>query len=109
MAERFAIVELMGHRRFGARISEADEFGRKFLRAEIPVGSAWVEQLINPDSVYALTTCDESAARAQNNDTWTLRQSVPGLPEHATENHPDRDCDHDDDGDPFEPIAGGMG
>jgi hypothetical protein len=78
--EQFAIVELMGHRRFGARIADCERFGAKFLHAEIltPAGEPIV-QIVNPASIYALTVCTEAQARAQNTK-WSLQTAVPMLP-----------------------------
>jgi hypothetical protein len=79
--DQFAIVEMMGHRRFGARVSEVEQFGAKMMRAEILVPNADpVIQFVSPSSLYAVTLCDEATARKQNNDAWSLRQAIPGLP-----------------------------
>lgn len=65
--EGWAIVELMGHRRLGANVSERSIAGVVFLRLDIP----WRDpdkairttQFYRPDVVYCLTPCTEETAR----------------------------------------------
>jgi hypothetical protein len=73
--EQFAVVELMGHRRFGAQVTEVDRFGIKMMRAEIQVDPPIV-QFVHPQSIYALTVCTVEQARAVN-DRFMLEQAVP--------------------------------
>lgn len=102
--DQFAIVELMGHRRFGARVSESEQFGQKFLRAEIVgagPGEFVAEQLVHPQSIYAVTLCTEDRARAINT-RWSLQSALPMLPDVAGDDDLDAD-DRDSDAD----ILGG--
>ena len=63
--EGWMIVELVGHRRLAGMVTEEVIAGKAMLRLDIPdrKGSI-VTQYVNPDSVYALTPCDEKIARA---------------------------------------------
>jgi hypothetical protein len=70
--EKWAIVEIMGHRRLAGRISEASFAGAQFVRVEAPTFSdgftspqqeVMVEQLYAPGSIFAITPCDEATAR----------------------------------------------
>jgi hypothetical protein len=108
---RFAIVELMGHRRFGAKVSTVEEFGVKLMRAEVlePVDGAVVVQLIHPQAVYAVTLCTEAQARGLNT-RWALQSALPMLPGGEIDGapplegraqparHDEEECDDDDDG-----------
>lgn len=58
----FAIVEIMGHRRYGARVSEVQKFGATFLRADVLTEPPFT-QYVPPGSIFALTTCSEEQAR----------------------------------------------
>lgn len=63
------IVEQMGHRRFGALVTETEIAGVKMLRCEVlgPVAPAVsMVTVIHPNTVFALTECDETAARRAN-------------------------------------------
>lgn len=104
-ADRFAVVEMLGHRRFGARISEVEMFGAKLMRAEIlgPRSGEYVaEQFVSANALYAVTIVTENHARTINTP-WQLRTSVPMLPAvdgFRREGEPDPrdascDCDHD--------------
>lgn len=79
MNDQFAIVEMMGHRRFGARVTEVERFGAKCMRAEILSEGPTVEQYVFPGSIYAVTMCTEPQARAVNTK-WSLQSAVPMLP-----------------------------
>lgn len=60
----WAIVELMGHIRYGGRISKDNQFGTAMLRIEVPQkDGSFATQLINPNSLYRLTICTEDLAR----------------------------------------------
>lgn len=74
--KQFAVVELMGHRKFGAEITEVERFGAKFLQARI-LGPD-VVQLVHPQAIYAVTACTEEQARRVNTE-WVLRQAAPSL------------------------------
>jgi hypothetical protein len=66
--EGWAILELMGHRRLGGRISEATIAGGAFLRIDIPhpneTGIFTASQFYAPGAVYAITPTTEEIACA---------------------------------------------
>lgn len=66
---RYAIVELMGHRRLGARVDEVEFCGAKMLQLTVLVPEPFV-QLVTPASLYAVTFCTEEQARKVNT-AWT--------------------------------------
>jgi hypothetical protein len=80
MGSEFAIVELMGHRKFGARVTEVERFGAKMLRAEILTPAGEIVQTVHPQAIYAVTDCTEAQARALN-APWVVQSAVPMLPE----------------------------
>lgn len=104
MPDQFAIVELMGHRRFGARVTEVERFGAKCMRAEILTDGEPVEQLVYPGSIYAVTMCTEEQARKVNT-RWSLQSAVPMLPAEVAPVEP-IDADPEDNDEPYndEPI-----
>lgn len=61
--DEYAIIEQMGHRRFGARIREVDFCGVKPLEATT-LTEPPLTQRIHPQSLYALTGCTEEQARS---------------------------------------------
>lgn len=61
---QWAIVELMGHNRYGGLVSTDTQFGTPLLRVDVPMpDGSTVSQLINPASIYRLTMCSEELAR----------------------------------------------
>lgn len=77
--EGWAVLELMGHRRLGGYVSEAELAGGKFIRIDVPepdqdssVGSPGrplpnatrATQLYGASAVFCLTPTDEATARA---------------------------------------------
>lgn len=62
MEPEYAIVELMGHQRFGAKIQEAELLGIKMLRCEVLTNPPY-ERDVHPQSLYAITRCTEERAR----------------------------------------------
>lgn len=88
-ADQWAIVELMGHVKTGAKLSKDTTFGTGMIRADVPKAEGFVTQLINPSSVYRITFCDEQLARACAKSSqampfqkWELRDmlSLPAPP-----------------------------
>lgn len=81
----WAIVELMGHVRYGGLVSKDNQFGTAMLRVDVPQSDgSFVSQLINPSSLYRVTFCEEALARAaaeQGNpkplSSWELRHLAP--------------------------------
>lgn len=83
----FAIVELMGHRRIGGLVCQAEQFGVAMLRVDIPGedGETAATQFYGGASIYALTPCSADAARAvaRNNQPepvthWELPRLAAG-------------------------------
>lgn len=63
--EQWAIVELMGHVKYGGRISKDTEFGTGLIRIDVPAADGTeITQLINPSSLYRMTFCTKELATA---------------------------------------------
>lgn len=66
--ESWAILELMGHRRLGGKVSEATLAGGAFVRIDIPHDDPQqgfvATQFYSPGAVYCLTPVGEAEARA---------------------------------------------
>lgn len=82
--EGFAIVELMGHRRLGGRVSQAEQYGVAMLRVDVPGDDGEIvgTQFCGGSSIYALTPCSEEAARAvakSNRVEPVARWELPAL------------------------------
>ena len=64
----WGILELMGHRRLGGRLSEATIAGGAFIRVDIPhpneSGEFTASQFYSPAAVYAITPTTEEIACA---------------------------------------------
>jgi hypothetical protein len=64
----WAILELMGHRRLGGRVSEATIAGGAFIRIDVPhpneAGIFTASQFYSPSAVYAITPTTEEIACA---------------------------------------------
>lgn len=77
--------ELMGHNRYGGKISQDTKFGTSMLRVDVPQpDGSFVTQLINPSSIYRITLCDETLGRAAAHagqsspmELWTIRHLLP--------------------------------
>jgi hypothetical protein len=62
--EHWAILELMGHRKLGGRVSEALIAGAPFIRIDVPGAEVDVAtQFYAPAAVYCITPCSEDLAR----------------------------------------------
>lgn len=86
--EGWAIVELMGHRVIAGKVSEASQYGAAMLRVDVPNGDGEtaITQFYGGSAIYALTPCDEAAARKVLNRRWDLPEPVRlALPEPARE------------------------
>ena len=89
----WAVVELMGHVRYGGLVSKDSQLGTPLIRVDIPQeDGSFVSQLVNPSAIYRLTMCEEAIARAAARhgdhkpmDQWTLRHLLPGSSEEETE------------------------
>ncbi|AHF90203.1 hypothetical protein OPIT5_08180 [Opitutaceae bacterium TAV5] len=84
-APAWAIIELMGHIRYGGLVSKDTQFGTPMLRVDVPqAGDSFVSQLINPASLYRITMCTEELARAAASQgdpapmqQWEVRHLLP--------------------------------
>lgn len=84
---KYAIVEQMGHRKFGAQIAPSDygpSMRRVTILAPMPHDDPYPDGVlgyadISVHSLYAVTECDEATARRANRNNWTLREVVPQL------------------------------
>jgi len=61
--EGWAMLELMGHRQRVGRVSEAEMYGGKLLRIDIPTDGGDVTEYYGCTSVYALRPLAEEVAR----------------------------------------------
>jgi len=68
--EQWAVVEVMGHRRFAGFVTEESVGGASFVRVDVPECEAGGEKLpafcklLGASSIYAITPCTEETARA---------------------------------------------
>ena len=84
-APQWAIIELMGHVKYGGLVSKDNKLGTAMLRVDVPQqNGTFVSQLINPSSLYRITFCAEEigrAAAAQGDakplGQWELRHLLP--------------------------------
>lgn len=76
--EEWAIVEIMGHLRRAGRISEADRFGSKLLRIDIPTGpDEYVTEYFSGSAIYRLRPATEEVARAVGAQLGDPRPVMP--------------------------------
>ena len=102
----WAIIELMGHVKTGARVQKDTQLGTSLLRADVPQeDGSFVTQLINPASLYRVTFCEERLARACAKqcqampfNKWELQHLLPAPPRAEDERAQDYLADDDDDG-----------
>ena len=80
--KQWAVIELMGHVRYGGLVSKDSQFGTAMLRVEVPTNDQMVTQFVNPQSIYRMTICSEEIARAaaRSNDheplnKWDLKNA----------------------------------
>jgi hypothetical protein len=62
----WAVLELMGHRRLGGKVSATTLAGAPVLRIDVPApdgSDKWVTQFYAPHAMYALTPTTEEIAR----------------------------------------------
>lgn len=95
--EGWAILELMGHRVLGGRVTQEEIFGRAMIRIDVPdvndAGDAvgtYATQYYSPEAMYALTPTSEAVAtrlacqrKPAPVTPWDLR-----LPEAASNDQP---------------------
>lgn len=89
-SEYWAVVEMMGHQRTGALVSEAVLAGAAVLKLQIPGdGAEWrAVQLVPTATLYRLTVCDEDTARAAAL-SWSPPVSVYDLRQYKALSDPD--------------------
>jgi hypothetical protein len=100
-APQWAVIELMGHIRYGGQVSKDNQLGTAMLRVDVPQGDSMITQLINPSSIYRLTMCSEEIARAAAKagdpkpmGTWELKHlaiAAPSEPDFFDEQQDDDD------------------
>ncbi len=101
--EGWAIVELFGHVRLAGKIAEADQYGVKMLRVDVPEvdGRPGFTSYKGGSALYGVTPCSEEVALA------VIRQERPAPPipyalqPRALAPVADADVDDDDEGPGF--------
>lgn len=84
-APQWAVIELMGHVRYGGLVSKDNALGTAMLRVDVPqADGSFVSQLVNPSSIYRITFCAEAIARvaakqgdAKPMQSWDLKHLLP--------------------------------
>lgn len=63
--DKWAILELMGHRRIAGKVSEVELFGAKMCKIIVPQpeGRPDFEQYYGGSAIYCVTPCSEETAR----------------------------------------------
>lgn len=87
----WCVVELLGHRRLGAYVTEQEIAGAGFLRLDVPgpdeAAGFVATQFVQPSSVYCLTPTTEAMARAvaQHNQPVPVQryELLPPAPRHV--------------------------
>ena len=97
--EGWAILELMGHRRLGGRISEARVGGAGFIRIDVPgeADQVLLTQFYAPQAIYCVTPTTEAGARRVAGEMWPKPATLLGLPDRSVVPDDDPDDDADDD------------
>ena len=101
--EGFAIVELFGHVRLAGKVSEADQFGVKMLRVDVPEvdGRPGFTTFKGGAAIYAITPTTEELALHVIRQTRPAPISPYDLPPRTAlgPTPPDADFDNDEPGD----------
>lgn len=109
----WAVVELMGHVRYGGRLSEEERFGGRLGRVDVPRAGGFVTVLFGAAAVYRIAVVDEQAARAvaaRCGEDPLHAWEMPGLPHRPTppggEDDPDEGADGADEHDYDDELRG---
>lgn len=98
--EMWAIVEVMGHRRWVGHVTEEVIAGHSFVRVDVPATGTLqaFTKLLGPQSIYAITPVSEEVARrlvssegARPVEAWRLLPALDSSPP-----KPDDDLPADD-------------
>jgi hypothetical protein len=101
--DQWALVEVMGHRRFAGRVTEQVVAGQGYVRVDVPpVGDRLAfSKLIGPGSIYCITPVSEEVARrlAEQYHERPVDVYTPSV-QHALpyHNHGEDDDEVEDDG-----------
>lgn len=101
----WAIIELMGHVKYGGQVSKDNQFGTAMLRVDVPQqDGTFVSQLINPSSLYRLTMCSEELARSAAKggqmkpmEPWQVKHLLPPPSPVGNDRTPEEDDEPEDD------------
>jgi len=105
LLDEWCLVELMGHRRVAARVSEATIAGAGFLRLDEPAvnGTPGRTQFVAPGSVYALHPTTEAVVTAMAAKWRTdpvQRWELPAAPLQPRMDESDYSDDEEEDNQP---------
>jgi len=68
--EKWACIEIFGHRKHFGKISEVEQFGTKMLRIDVPKSdlpdAEFVSHFYGGASIFGITFTDEASARMAN-------------------------------------------
>lgn len=87
----WAVVDILGHKRYAGRLSEVEKFGGKLGRVDVPAADgSFVTHLFGSQSVYGITFVTEQVARdvAKKNSPapvqpWDYPKALPAGPSFA--------------------------
>lgn len=107
---QWAVVELMGHVRYGGQVSKDNALGTAMLRVDVPqADGSFVSQLINPASIYRVTFCAEPIARAaamsgtsKPMQQWEMSHLLPAPQSQAVTSASESTPEDDDDDDRYD-------
>jgi hypothetical protein len=82
--DTWAVVEVMGHKKFSGRVSEHTMGSMALIRVDVPAtdqagGRVTPEysKLIGPGSIYCITPCTEEIARAVATELERYNEPIP--------------------------------
>jgi len=79
----WAILEIMGHKRYAGRVSEHELGGSSFVRIDVPAhgDQEAFSKMFGPQAIYCVTPVSEQAARAAASQLDEKPMTVWSLPE----------------------------